>query len=256
MANHYQVILAISLTVLPLVSFGEITKCDKLTSCSCKTDKGVVDLTPLTGTNGPRFKDFPAPSGDKFSWNPCKPFSEGKCKDVAACQIQNLIPPSYFNIGSQDSATFVVDNGLKLTYNADTFFDQLGAPNTVRTTKVSLVCDASKDPGELTVDGETPAGSAVYLMTLTSKYACESIPSSGGGGISVGTVLDIILLVSAVLYICVGAGVQKYARKAEGREIFPNYSFWAGLPGLIRDGTLFTVSLCGRRSTSKTYDNI
>ncbi|XP_071102239.1 uncharacterized protein [Haliotis cracherodii] len=255
MATHNKVMLMILLTVLSVPSSGAITKCEKMSSCSCKTDKGVVDLTPLSSTNGPRFKDMPAPNGDKFSWNPCKSFSEGTCKGVAACQIQKLLPPSYFNIGNQDSATFTVDQGLKLTYSAATFLDQPGAPNTVRTTKVSLVCDESKDPGELTVDGETKAGSAVYVMTLASKYACESVPATPSG-ISVGTVLDIILLVCTVLYVCVGIGFQKYVRKAEGREILPHYSFWVDLPRLIRDGTLFAVSLCGRRSTSKTYDNI
>ncbi|XP_048247816.1 uncharacterized protein LOC125377817 [Haliotis rufescens] len=233
-----------------------ITQCKKTTACSCMGDNGMIDLSPLASNGGARFKDISATSGDQFSWNPCKPFTEKGCKNVAACQIQNANPPAYFSIGTQDSAKFQVNKGaLTLTYSADTF---LGtgpelAPNFLRSAIITLVCDKSVE-GTLKAVGEKPAKSGKYLMTLTSKYACES---TGGTvtvtySLSVGSILVIAVVVLSVVYAVGGVSIQKFVRKAEGKEIIPNLNFWSSIPGLIKGGVLFTVR-CGKVSR---YDQI
>ena len=35
-----------------------------------------------------------------------------------------------------------------------------------------------------------------------------------------------------------GVLINKFVRKAEGREIVPNVTFWSGLPGHIKVGTV------------------
>ncbi|KAJ8025223.1 hypothetical protein HOLleu_35369 [Holothuria leucospilota] len=66
---------------------------------------------------------------------------------------------------------------------------------------------------------------------------------------------------SCLLFVYLVAGVlyMKFIRKAEGKEVIPNYSMWVQVPGLVKDGGKFTYSrigqLCGKKSPS-TYDNI
>ncbi|XP_046573459.1 uncharacterized protein LOC124281533 [Haliotis rubra] len=101
--------------------FGEITSCEKVSACSCESEDGTVDLSPLAHKGTPRFLDVQSETGDKVSWNPCLPFTEGNCTDVAVCQFRHIFQKEYYNLGNQDSAAFsVVDGSLRLTYSAFT----------------------------------------------------------------------------------------------------------------------------------------
>ncbi|XP_013390628.1 cation-dependent mannose-6-phosphate receptor isoform X1 [Lingula anatina] len=217
--------------------------CKKAGPCTCNSANGVIDLTPLANSdNTPRFKDVPG-GGDSFSWNPCNPFDEGSgCAKVSACQ--NHAGTDDYPIGLQESAEFINDptRGLEIHYTATTGFTQ-------RESFVQLICDMGTE-GSLTAKGEDPAGSAQYYMTLTSKYAC---PGVSGGGISAGSVLLIVFFSLVVVYILAGMAVMKFGKGAAGRELIPNYSFWKGLPFLIRDGIMFVVGGC---KPKKGYDSI
>ncbi|XP_064613849.1 uncharacterized protein LOC135477612 isoform X1 [Liolophura sinensis] len=222
--------------------------CTKISACSCKNSQGTIDLSPLdSGGGDPKFKDIQSSDagGNSFSWNPCTPFSEGDgtCTNVAACQVQPGSPPSYFSTGTQDSATFATDPSsgvLTLQYSATT--------DVTRTTYVTLTCDQSQDPGQVTATGEDPTIQAEYNMEYTGKYACPTsnppspTPSGGGGGgLSVGSILCIVFFALIIVYVAIGIVVQIFVRKASGKEIIPNVGFWSRLPGLVRDGTLFVV---------------
>ncbi|KAK7109053.1 uncharacterized protein [Littorina saxatilis] len=232
-------------------SAGE--SCKKLGPCSCQSDKGTIDLSPLKGS--PKFQDKKDAKGAYlFSYNPCTPFDEGKgCKKVSACQI-SLDKKTQFPTGTQDSASFS-DNGnnnIAITYTATS------GDATLRTTIVTLKCDKSGGEDKLDVDGETSP--ATYTMTLTSSHCCPksgpSPPSGGGGGsgtLSIGSVMLIVVLALLVVYVAAGVGIQKGVRKASGKETFPNYTFWSSLPGFIKDGMIFTCSRCKRGSS---YDQI
>lgn len=78
--------------------------------CRFEHSKGVIDLTSIASTTGPRFKDVsPGPSSNyskkiflsfqffsessysEYSYNPCKSFDEGSmCINVAACQGEHI----------------------------------------------------------------------------------------------------------------------------------------------------------------------
>jgi len=88
-------------------------------------------------------------------------------------------------------------------------------------------------------------------MSADSAHACPGGkgPSGGGGKISVGTILCILLLLGVVVYI-VGGIVYNVVRKTG--KIFPNTDFWLGFPGLIKDGVMFIVN----RGKGGTYTEV
>ncbi|XP_071101955.1 uncharacterized protein [Haliotis cracherodii] len=162
--------------------FGEITSCEKISACSCKSEDGIVDLSALAERGKPRFMDVQSETSDKVSWNPCLPFTEGDCKDVAVCQVRNIHLPEFYNLGNQESATFRVVNGsLHLSYSADTLNPK--GENTLRSSNITLICDKTQNPGILTSKGEVPLGSGRFLMTLRSVAACamkSNLRATGG----------------------------------------------------------------------------
>eukprot|EP00117_Sycon_ciliatum_P018391 scpid81555/ scgid3928/ len=137
-----------------------------------------------------------------------------------------------------------------------------------------LVCNQGQDH-KLTMDGEKPSGH--YQFTLTSKYACvqkpappattqppqpgttqapQPQPTTQGPGpppagptsphrhsehnsISLGTIMDVCLLLLVVTYLAVGTAFMYVRRGARGREALPNLTFWMMVPGLIKEGALF-----------------
>ncbi|KAK6166146.1 hypothetical protein SNE40_022909 [Patella caerulea] len=239
-------LLSVFISCMKISNVGAADACVKKSACSCENSEGTIDLTPLVGS--PKFKDVQDEAGSYyFSYNPCTKFTESGCTNVAGCQTDMT---NFYSIGTQDSATFKVDatNGLYIEYDATT--------DVKRTLQVYLKCDQTEE-GKLDVKGEFPAGSAIYEMTLTSKYAC----ASGGGGptvtvsvsLSTGSIMVIIFFAVLVVYVIAGISFQRFARKASGKEMAPNYGFWSSMPGLVKDGVLFTVK-CGKVGSS--YDNI
>ncbi|XP_062582051.1 uncharacterized protein LOC134243837 isoform X3 [Saccostrea cucullata] len=218
--------------------------CKKVNSCKCKLDDGkVIDLDPVAKSGGPAYLDVTdVAQVDQYSWNPCKPFSEGACTNAAVCQTHGGIQ---YNCGTQDSAVFGYDTGNDLytiTYSADT----VSKSNDLRTTTLYLKCD--QGPDVFTPAGET--GSATYVLTFQSKYAC---PRKDSGGISAGSILIIIFFGLLFVYLIGGVLFQIFIRKNSGKNALLNSSFWFGLPGLIKDGVLFIV----RRGKKKgSYNSI
>ncbi|XP_046350036.2 uncharacterized protein LOC124131017 isoform X1 [Haliotis rufescens] len=228
---------------LPVCNSAEL--CQKITSCSCRDSKGLIDLTPLAKTDGTAaFTDLLDPKGYfKYSWNPCNPFTEGTCIGVAGCQ-QDTNTGDFASVGKQDKAQFINDvtDGLQIQYT-----------DGAKTLYVTLKCD-KKVTGKLDVTGEKPARSQQYYLTLHSKHAC---PGSGGGEgsgpVSIGTVVVIAISGCVILYIVGGVIFQKFVRKASGAELLPNYSFWYSVFGAIHTGLLF-VFRCGKGN--KVYSEI
>ncbi|KAK7109085.1 hypothetical protein V1264_013193 [Littorina saxatilis] len=238
-----------------------LSQCTQDGPCKCTSDKGTLDLTPITGN--PPFSDQSDSSGSwLFSYSPCTPFTEGsmECTNVAACQVSADMSQTY-PTGTVDSATFGQgsDGSTQVTYAST---DSSG---TTRTTIVTLTCDETADPGTLNVVGEDPNNAAHYDMTLTSKHACFSgsgpgpgpgpNPGPGGGsdGLSVGSILCIVLIATLFVYVAAGIAIQKGVRKASGKEVIPNYTVWSAVPGLIKEGVQFTFRGC---KGSSSYDKV
>ncbi|CAM4812776.1 unnamed protein product [Rotaria magnacalcarata] len=82
--------------------------------CRYADSAGIIDLTSLGHTDGtPAFADITtSTSAWKYSFNPCKPFTEGTtCKDVAVCQVP-LISGESFILAKHDSAVWVPPAGF------------------------------------------------------------------------------------------------------------------------------------------------
>lgn len=211
--------------------------CSQFSNCGCKYSNGdTVDLSPLANSNGQsRFTDVSDSIGERYSWNPCNAFTEGDdCTDVAVCNIHQNIPnPAYFPIGTQDTANFSMgsDGNLLLQY------DFLGTGGARRSSFITLLCDYDTE-GSFVAMGENPLGSGLYYFALSSKYVC---PPQNLSQISAGSIILIVVFVAIVLYLVLGIVFQKFVRKAQGKELIPNYVFWSALPMYIISGIMFII---------------
>lgn len=87
-----------------------------------------------------------------------------------------------------------------------------------------------------------------YTVRFSHSEACVK----KNGGLSGGSILLIIIFCSFAVYIIAGVIINKFVREKSGTDLFPNKSFWVGLPSLIKDG--FNFMLCRRESS--TYESI
>ncbi|CAF1285472.1 unnamed protein product [Adineta steineri] len=213
--------------------------------CRYETTKGVIDLTSVGRTDGkPAYADKtpPASADYKYSYNPCKPFTElPNCVGVAACQVSADGKLS-FSLGKQESVKWNPGAGLgsipSITYTE--------GPKVVT---VTLVCstDGSEDFDAL---GESPTNN--YKFRLTHKCACwdgcahtppqpttKSPGGGGGGGLGGGGAFVIILLVLAIVYFAGFASYYKFRQQKSGAELIPHRTFWVALPGYAKDGAVY-----------------
>jgi len=104
-----------------------------------------------------------------------------------------------------------------------------------------------------------PGGTAGEY-SVVENAGCEFVAKfSTGGGLSDGSIILIALLVSLILYCVIGMIWNKKKRGATGKELIPNYDFWSGLPGLVKDGGKYFVQrLTNCKGGGKTgnYDSI
>lgn len=226
----------LALLVLGVVRHVEGANCVKNDACSCTYDdgSGTVDFHELAGTSGPRlFDQYDNKRQFKYSYNPCNPFTEGSCSNVAVCEstvdasgATSFTTPA----GTQESATFTDTGGqLKVVYKTrPTEFNYQ--------TTVTLKCDAS-----LTGSPKFDIAGAVTFntveMTMTHASLCAIV--EGGGGLSIGSILVIIFFVGIIVYFAAGIVFMVFVKKESGPKIVPNVNFWTALPGYIKDGGLF-----------------
>eukprot|EP00117_Sycon_ciliatum_P001568 scpid89263/ scgid7178/ len=270
-------ILASSLCLLPIHPVNAANcKVREGTSCVCDMDdgSGFISLMEISNNNGPSSKPFftNIKSGRyEYSFNPCTAFTETKCSNnVAVCQQRSSV------CGRQQTQFDMTQNPPTITYGNG---DLIG--KNPRVSVFKLACDQGQDH-KLTLDEEKPEGH--YHFTLTSKYACvqkpapapdttqppqpqptsrEPAPPSAGptsphrhpehNSISLGTIMDVCLLLLIVTYLVAGTAFMYLHRGARGKEALPNLAFWLMVPELIKEGALFVVvkvkSLRGLRRT-------
>jgi len=150
---------------------------------------------------------------------------------------------------------------------------------------------ASCDPNtrsQYSASGETAPQSKIYELDTRTCAACPSIslgncggappptpgpppgptptPSPGttsspintGGssdeGAPIGWILIAVFFGTLTIYFVGGILFLKYNRGQSGREMVPHVDFWTSLPGLIRDGAVFTVNKIRRKDT--TYSKL
>jgi len=106
---------------------------------------------------------------------------------------------------------------------------------------IHIVCGAG-EPG--VTEMTTSADGCTLTLKIVAPAGCgvevPYVKPAGGSGASAGTVILILILVGAVLYVGVGCVVNwKFRGATTPREIFPNTEFWLALPALVKDGVLF-----------------
>ena len=105
----------------------------------------------------------------EYSYNPCKPFSEGNtCKDVAACQVSED-GQFTFILGKHDSAKWNPGAGLGSSPSVNYEFGE-------KKVSVSLQCGQAGD-NQLEALGEDGVNN--FKFRLTHKCACWN--GCGGG---------------------------------------------------------------------------
>ncbi|XP_078573387.1 uncharacterized protein LOC144860145 [Branchiostoma floridae x Branchiostoma japonicum] len=235
--------------------------CEKTGPCSCRMSdgSGEVNLQPLLAGN-PTFKDIPAttvPDDFLYSWNPCEPFDEGSCKDVAVCQ-KTKDGSQYSDLGRHDTVEIQASQD-PITGQSAVSFGYTSADGQ-RSSLIIATCGAGDT--EFTVDGQDVPNS--YLFQLTSACACPGadvncagpviIPTPAPtGGLGGGSIFLIIVVSAFAGYFLVGAMFNKVIRGKQGSEVVPNVQFWRNLPGYIKNGVLYIISPC-RKTT--TYEQI
>lgn len=219
-------------------------------SCKCQATAGLVDLTPISNTDGtPRWSNIPDIHGgpNLYSWNPCSPYTlistdedEG-CKDVLGCQKIPYIPHvQYYPLATSDGVIFsTVRQVLHVEYEAQN-----------RSMSVALICQDVAD-SLVMIWGGTPLH---FKFEYTGIHACPGMtPFVEDELLSAGSILCIIFVSTVFLYLIGGVIYNAGVKKAKGKELMPNHEFWGEFPAYITEGTLFVIQ-CGR--VRKGYDSV
>jgi len=113
-----------------------------------------------------------------------------------------------------------------------------GQPIT-RVVNVQFVCKQGFGTNK-TFSIDEDSDTCIFTMQLTTDQACPPGPADAGG-LSGGSAFLIILLVVVILYVVGGCIYMRKRKGTQGmKESCPNNAFWFGLPGLVKDGCLFT----------------
>ncbi|XP_065181578.1 uncharacterized protein LOC135812184 [Sycon ciliatum] len=242
--------------------------------CTCDMDdnSGHMDLSAISKSDGtPFFKDIKGASNWKYSYNPCSPFVDNKCKaDVLVCQGGDSVCGRDTSVNIEVTDTAPVGGTIKYG-NGDVL------SKVPRTAVVTFTCDASVE-SDITFVKEDPAGN--YQFKLVSKHTCVIPPTtqappppgttapqppgptgphhrtSEKNSISMGSILSISFFTIALMYLSGGIAFMMIRNGERGRETIPNYAFWVALPGLIKEGFLFIVHGFKSSGYRSGYDQI
>ena len=93
--------------------------------------------------------------------------------------------------------------------------------------------------GDYTSKGDSRQES-FYEIDANAKCQWDPIaPPAGGSG---GVIFIIIVLAGSSVYFAGGFIFNWKVKHLEGRERIPHVDFWAGLPGLVKEGFRFLKS--------------
>jgi hypothetical protein len=257
--SRHVVSAALVLTFLLFVFFpastqGQVTPILEK-ACKSKLGNYTYDLTKLAQqvTEDQTCTDT---NQNLYYFLPCRVLTTSECANTepspGACQRDTRRPPLYHDLGSINTATFSqlpdagINEGILLTYTG-------GEED--RMVDIAFICDkAITGTGKLECGNPAEQPQKHYHLIWRTAHACPSSSSGGDGdgdgdggekkkddgGISGGWIFIIILSGVTVLYFVGGALFNKFVRHKEGLEIIPNVEFWLALPGLVKDGIVFT----------------
>jgi hypothetical protein len=205
-------------------------------TCGTTINGKKYDLSPLNTLLQKVIVDF-----YEITYTPCVSMTCGSTPNVALCQKFSSSPGvGGWSVGDFSTAQWLPsersDEGFQMRFTAES-----GRINA----KIDFLCDPSfTSPGTMEPgpNGGEPSFNN-YHFQWKSVYACpaRSGSSGGGGGLSGGWIFIIVLLSVTVVYFVGGYCFNRFYRKEEGlSNQIPQYGFWVALPGLVKDGCVYS----------------
>jgi hypothetical protein len=198
--------------------------------------------------------------------NVCKALTSQKCgPDCACCQEWDSRSPSghaslgKYSTGSVMDAKKPGAGGYGLSIEFVNGDDN-------RKMELDFTCDPSAGFGKPVYTNEAPI--LHYNFQWASQYGCPTNqplpPSPGPGpspdgpseGLGADSIILILLFVAIFVYIVGGILFKKYRMGATGWDMIPNLGFWTALPGLVKDGIVFTYRSIRERISGGGYSQV
>ncbi|XP_063242839.1 uncharacterized protein LOC134542466 [Bacillus rossius redtenbacheri] len=229
--------------LVPVCTSVGLSACEKIGLCQCLFSNGVtINLTPLSRS---RESSLVAALADvTVYFHPCSDVplgnsSKSSCAKASSLCLYNKTSNTYYNLGKSADAVFSSE-GLHTTV--------LKYSNLGKSAAIQLVCESVPGAGSTLVI--EAVNTSYAALVLKSPWACARRVMDADAadttmeGMSTGSLLVILFFVFSLVYAGGGALALRFLRGASGREMIPNYDFWADLPYLCRDGLLFMISGC------------
>ncbi|KYQ94494.1 hypothetical protein DLAC_04799 [Tieghemostelium lacteum] len=229
---------------------------------------GGVNYSGFTLNATTNLQEYSSTQGQtQYVWNVCATSPTCVAKAIAGSASCQLSSGQWRNTGLLNTGVFSALEGVvgaQITYGGGPICN---GNKQARTTKVEMTC-AEGQPTKI-VGADESSTACIYEVKLSGNAACGGGDNSGSGGknsssdkkkpsIGGGWVFIIILVCGSVLYVAAGSIVNAKVRHLHGKEIFPNYHFWADtFPGLLKDGVLFIKSkVTGTSASSAGYQQV
>jgi len=250
--RHFAFVAFVALCSLAALADGQ-------SSCKGTVNGRSYDISRLSS-----YQQSPSWGSFVVNYTPCMPTTCSTYSNVALCQKITGSTSGGWPLGEYSTAQWTAspragnDKGFQLvfTYKSGT---------STATTYINFICDPSFTSVGNMVPGPNGAEPSFnnFYFDWKSVYACPVGSNSGGGGgggggdddddggLAGGWIFIIVLGSVTIVYFAAGFAFNKWYRKEEGIENqIPQYAFWVSLPGLVKDGCLFTyrktMSLAGR----------
>ena len=138
-----------------------------------------------------------------------------------------------------------------------------------RTMNLEITCD--KGSSKLTMDPSVnvvSSGGLTYSFKGTYAGVCEGSSDDDGdgggdkksGGCGGGCIFVILFFVGAVLYVAGTVAFNYFKLGKRGKELAPHPEFWLLIPGLIKDGAVFSFQMvtkpCRKDSGGSSYTQV
>jgi len=263
-----------------LCYFLLLTLCTFVSSqvaCKGSVNGVAYDLTRLASAIGNQQVTCVDDKENTYYYLPCAVVPEPQCRFVydttpGVCQKDSRKPVNlYHGLGTVGSASFRQRSNGNPRSGFILAFPNGGEPDPppARTTDIEFICDSGAGTGSFQPNNPAENPTHDYHLMWRSAYACPvgggdngnndngdgGDGDGGSGGISGGWVFIIILVGVIFLYLAIGCAVRKFVMGASGIDIIPNVVFWLALPGLVKDGNVYTfrklLGLCGRGGYSQ-----
>lgn len=148
---------------------------------------------------------------------------------IGVLQTQTWLPAN--------DSTILPGQGLMVVYGGG---ESCGTAGSANRALIYLICDESTT-GHFE-GGAQRSSDCGYTFRYRTPAACgKEVPYNTGNGLDGAGIFLIILFVALVLYIVIGIILNMAVFHKEGPfiQMFPHYSFWVSLPGLVVDGCKF-----------------